>query len=127
MRRGGWPPAVAAPWSFLSSAIRAASVVMFRPKRITPPTSPRRMRPSRSALGTVVPSIATMSFWPTSWASVGPAGVGVGVGFGVGLAVGTAVGVALGVDVGPLVTPTEPVVLPGFEAPAVGVGAGIVG
>ena len=38
---------------------------------MTPPISPRRIRPSRSALG-VVPSIRTTSFWPTSWARVGP-------------------------------------------------------
>ena len=40
-----------------SASCRAAAVVMLAPNRITPPTSPRRIRPSRSALG-VVPSIA---------------------------------------------------------------------
>ena len=42
---------------------------------MTPPTSPRRIRPSNAALG-VVPDIATTSFWPMScerladWADV---------------------------------------------------------
>src|SRR6476659_5751653 len=42
---------------------------MFSPNRITPPTSPRRIRPSRAALG-VRPCIRTISFWPMSSASV---------------------------------------------------------
>src|SRR3954471_17316449 len=45
---------------------------MLAPKRITPPISPRSMRPSRSAVA-VVPDIRTTSFWPISWASVGVA------------------------------------------------------
>ena len=45
---------------------------MLKPKMMTPPISPRLMRPRRSALG-VVPDIRTTSFWPISWASVGAA------------------------------------------------------
>src|SRR5450759_2928833 len=64
---GGWPPFAAAACSVALRARRAAAEVMFEPKRITPPTSPRPMRPSRSELG-VVPDMATMSFCPTSCA-----------------------------------------------------------
>src|SRR6059058_5823848 len=45
---------------------------MLSPKRMTPPTSPRRIRPRRPADG-VVPVIRTTSFCPTSCASVGSA------------------------------------------------------
>ena len=93
----GWPPFAAAACSVALRARRAAAVVMLAPKRITPPTSPRRMRPSRSALG-VVPAIATMSFWPMSWAAVGPGGgvplTGVARGVGAGVDLGVAAGQA---------------------------------
>ena len=58
---GGRPPAVAAAWSCPVSVRNPDALVMFAPNRITPPTSPRLIRPSRSALG-VVPSIRTTSF-----------------------------------------------------------------
>jgi len=41
-----------------------------------------------------------MSFWPISWAAVGPDGVSVGVGVGFGVGVGTGVGFGAGVSVG---------------------------
>ena len=98
---GAWPPAEAAFRSVPVSATRASGVVTFEPKRMTPPTSPRPIRPSRSALG-VAPAILTTSFWPTSCARAGAAAVGAGVAVGraVGFAVGTAVGAIVGVGVG---------------------------
>lgn len=59
------------------SAIKAVLVVTFEPKRMTPPTSPRRIRPSRSAVG-VTPSMRTTSFWPINCAKVGAAAVAAG-------------------------------------------------
>src|SRR3954470_23807741 len=47
---------------------------MSSPKRMTPPTSPRRMRPRRFALGVAL-SIRTTSFWPTICARVGSTAV----------------------------------------------------
>src|SRR3954469_5626857 len=74
MIKRGWPPSWAAVRRLFVRATRAVFVVMLLPKRMTPPTSPRRIRPRRSALG-VVPAIATMSFWPTHCVSVGPVAV----------------------------------------------------
>src|SRR4051794_28149816 len=74
MMKRGWPPSWAAVRRLFVRATSAVFVVMLLPKRMTPPTSPRRIRPRRSALG-VVPAIATMSFWPTSCVSVGPVAV----------------------------------------------------
>ena len=69
MNSGGWPPAAAAACSFEIAAISADFVVMLKPNRTMPPTSPRWTRPSRLALG-VVPSMRMTSFCPTRWASV---------------------------------------------------------
>ena len=41
MNSGGWPPAAAAACSFEIAAIRADFVVMLKPNRTMPPTSPR--------------------------------------------------------------------------------------
>ena len=73
IRSRGWPASVAARWSWLVSATRAVFVVRFRPKRITPPTSPPAIRAEQDGLG-VGPSIATIRRWPTSRWSV-PTGV----------------------------------------------------
>src|SRR5258706_5226465 len=72
----------------------------LEPKRITPPTSPRRTRARRSPLG-VRPAIETISFWPISWPRPGSVDDGTGVGLGVDVAAGRAgVGVAAGVGLG---------------------------
>ena len=65
IRSGGRPAARAALCSSAVSARSWAGLVMLAPKRMIPPTSPRRMRP-RSAGDGRVPCIATMSRWPTS-------------------------------------------------------------
>ena len=87
MTSGGRPPAAAVPWSSEVNWLRAAAVVTLAPKRMTPPISPRRIRPSRSSDG-VVPSIRMTSFCPTRSASVGASDVGGSVGAGVGVATG---------------------------------------
>src|SRR5436190_8522780 len=69
-RSGGLPPEAAAAWSRETSDRTAASLVMLPPKRITPPTSPRRTRPSSSALGWV-PANPVMIVCPTNRAVVG--------------------------------------------------------
>jgi hypothetical protein len=93
---GSWPPAFASSCRRFVSALSAVAVVMLRPNRMTPPTSPRRIRPSSPPLG-VVPSIATISFCPTSWLSVGVgAREKVGVGRGVAAAGATVLGIADG-------------------------------
>ncbi len=51
IRSGGLPPAFAAPCNWETTAASAEGVVMLPPKMITPPSSPRRMRASRSRLG----------------------------------------------------------------------------
>ena len=61
MNSGGWPPAAAAACSFEIAETSADFVVMLKPNRTMPPTSPRRTRPSRLALG-VVPSMRITSF-----------------------------------------------------------------
>src|SRR5436190_7718819 len=73
MRSRGRPAFTAASWSCFVRAMSAVLVVTFLPKRITPPIWPLAIRLSRLALGVVVPSMATTSFWPMSWATVGPA------------------------------------------------------
>jgi hypothetical protein len=83
--------------------VRAFSWVLFtmlKPKMMTPPISPRLMRPRRSALG-VVPDIRTTSFWPISWARVGAATVALVTGDGVALGIAIAIEPATGVGAWP--------------------------
>ncbi len=68
----GRPAAVAAPCSADVSALSCAGETMFDENRITPPTSPARMR-ARICLFACVPVIATTRRWPTSSARVGGA------------------------------------------------------
>ena len=69
----GCPPFAAAACSDAVRSRSAAGVRMLGGNRITPPTSPRSMRPS-SAADAVVPLMRTTSFWPISWAAVGVVG-----------------------------------------------------
>ena len=78
---GGFPPARAARWSALVSALTCEELTMFWVNRITEPTSPARTRASSPEPG-VVPSNPTMIRCPSSFASeagtCGGAGAGAG-------------------------------------------------
>ena len=61
MRRGGWPPSAATAWSFELRPARDAGVETLSANTMTPPISPRLIRPRRPDEG-VTPDIATISF-----------------------------------------------------------------